>query len=81
MTWKLTCAGRDQILHEHGRYEGWVVESSLTDLDGEFGEPRVETTWTKDGRRIKDVRHPDANGGPDVAPCEHYELPTLAEEG
>lgn len=71
---RLTCAERDLILHEEGRYEGWGVYSSLTDMDGEFGDPRIETTWEKGGRYINDVRHPRAGGGNDVAPCEHYEL-------
>lgn len=70
---KLTCAERDAILYAEGRYEGWSVHSSLTDLSGEFGEPRIETTWEKGGRLINDVRHPGPDGV-DVAPCEHYDL-------
>lgn len=72
----LTCAERDAILHADGHYEGWSVFSSLTDLSGWFGEPRIETTWERGGRRIKDVRHPAQveSGLPDVRPCEHYDL-------
>lgn len=77
MTKRLTCAERDLILLDSttGRpADEWTVHSSLTDLSGEFGEPEIRTTWERDGRLIKDIRHPDANGGKDVAPCEHYEL-------
>ena len=73
---KVTCKERDAILLDPntGRVaQAWSVESSLTDLCGEFGEPRITTTWGLEGRRVEDVRHPDANGGPDVEPCEHYE--------
>lgn len=74
MVKKLTCAERDEILHADGRYEGWDVYSSLTDLSGMFGEPRIQTTWERDGRLIEDVRHPDPNGGADLKPCEHWDL-------
>lgn len=69
---KITCAERDAILHETGQYDGWSVISGLTDLDGEFGEPKVDTTWEKNGRTVRDVRYPGAPGEPDAAPCEHY---------
>lgn len=71
---KITCEERDAILHATGRYDGWQVWSSLTDLSGEFGAPRIETTWAKDGRAVEDVRHPNPKGGDDVTPCEHYEF-------
>ena len=72
----LTCAERDAILHADGRYVGWSVFSSLTDPSGEFGDPRIETTWERDGRRINDVRHPAKVESEllDVKPCEHYDL-------
>ena len=70
---KITCDQRDTILLAEGLYVGWSVAESLTDPSGQFGAPRIETTWIKDGRRIKDVRHPSEHGG-DTAPCEHYEL-------
>ena len=70
----LSCAERDAILHAGGRYEGWSVHSSLTDISGTYGDPRIETTWERNGRLIRDVRHPDPHGGPDVEPCEHYEI-------
>ena len=73
---KLTCKERDAILLDPVTRmvdKRWLVESSLTDICGEFGEPRITTTWGLEGRRVEDVRHPDPNGGPDVEPCEHYE--------
>ncbi|WP_053387020.1 hypothetical protein [Leucobacter japonicus] len=79
---KLTCDERDAILHADGRYEGWSVAASLTDAYGEFGDPRIETTWERDGRRIKDVRHPHMGSysPPDRKPCEHTELEPEIEE-
>lgn len=73
---KLTCEERDAILHADGRYEGWVVQSSLTDAHGEYGDPRIETTWERNGCRIQDVRHPHEGSysPPDRRPCEHWEL-------
>lgn len=80
---KLSCEERNAILHEDGRYEGWSVAASLTDAHGEFGDPRIETTWERDGRRINDVRHPHRGSysPPDRSPCEHYELAPEVEEG
>jgi hypothetical protein len=72
---KIACSERDKLLFAESGVVGldWGVEASLTDIYGEFGEPRIETTWGGlGGIRIKDVRHPDANGGKDVEPCEHY---------
>ncbi|PSS42928.1 hypothetical protein C6401_15335 [Arthrobacter woluwensis] len=71
---RLTCRERDAILHETGHYDGWTVASGLTDMTGEFGDPRIETTWEKDGRRIKDIRYPSVGGGMDYQECEHYDL-------
>jgi len=42
----LTCQESDEILSRY-EYEGWQVVSSLTDLDGVFGEPKIVTTWQK----------------------------------
>lgn len=73
---RLTCAERDAILLDPntGRVaEKWGIEASLTDLGGEFGDPRIETVWGYEQLRIRDVRHPAVGGGPDVASCEHYE--------
>lgn len=71
----LTCEERNAIM---GDYEGWGVYSSLTDTTGEFGRPRVETTWyakslpTKVFVVVHDIRHPNADYKlDDVAPCEH----------
>lgn len=77
---KITCAERDTIMHATGRYDGWEVHSGLTDLDGEFGQPRVETVWGKGNQRVRDVRHPDAGGGDDVRPCEHYQWAVTEED-
>ena len=72
---KLTCRERDTYLIPAGtaQYEGWSVESSVTDLYGEFGAPFVQTTWVKCGVRVQDNRHPSVLAGvSDVEPCEHY---------
>lgn len=71
---ELTCEERDAVLHEGGRYEGWRVESSLTDAYGEYGEPIITTTWGRGDVRVKDVRHPHHGNysPPDRKPCEHY---------
>lgn len=75
----LTCQKRNDILGKN--YEGWHVASSLTDMDGYYGEPRIETVWEKDGRFIQDILHPNRDHTqPDVAPCEHYELEQILED-
>ncbi len=76
---KLTCAERDEILldPETGRpAESWSIASSLTDAHGEFGEPRIATTWERDGVQVEDIRHPKRGqySPPDERPCEHYKL-------
>ena len=73
---KLECDERDAILLDPntGRVaESWSIAASLTDLEGEFGEARIETTWERAGVHVQDVRHPAVGGGPDVKPCEHYQ--------
>ena len=68
----LTCTERNAYLGTPP-CEGWSVESSLTDLIGGFGEPRIETTWAKGEVRVRDIRHPSVlEGVLDVEPCEHY---------
>ena len=71
---KLACAEADELL---GDYTGWHVEAALTDAYGEFGDPRIETTWGRGTQRVQTVRHPHygqyAPGKDgDRAPCEHY---------
>jgi hypothetical protein len=73
---KITCSERDMLLLDKSGIisDEWAVESSLTDLSGQFGEPFMGTTWGGlNGLRVKDVRHPSATGGKDVEPCEHYQ--------
>lgn len=83
----LSCEERDAILLDPttGRiHPDWGIASSLTDAHGEFGEPRIETTWERDGRRIRDVRHPHQGrySPPDREPCEHWELgPVMRDLG
>lgn len=54
------------------------VYSSLTDLSGAYGDPRIETVWCRDDADdepiLKSIRHPYPGGalGPDRLPCEHY---------
>lgn len=47
--------------------------STLTDLDGGFGEPQVYTMWGFDDERpvMREWRWPGGFGKPDVKPCEH----------
>lgn len=56
--------------------DGRFVYSSLTDLGGAFGKPRIETIWADEAHPtipvLKNIRHPDLNGGKDVEPCEHF---------
>lgn len=71
---RITCAESEEHLQLMGEQK--FVYSSLTDISGEFGEPRIETVWgrraTPDEPILKNVRHPDPDGGPDVARCEHW---------
>lgn len=74
----LTCKERDALLRPDLEYEGWTVGATLTDLTGEFGSPRIETTWERGNQAVKDVRHPNADYKLlDVAPCEHYLFETI----
>lgn len=72
---KLSCKERDALLLDKTKMVGldWGVGASLTDFYGEFGEPRIQTTWEgPDGIRVMDIRHPNPHGGADAEPCEHY---------
>lgn len=76
-TTKMTCTERDDLLIDPatGRVSAdWLVHSSLTDAYGEFGEPRIETTWERGSVMVRDVRHPrhGSFSPPDRKPCEHY---------
>lgn len=82
---KLTCAERDAIMldPDTGRIaSGWGVASGLTDAYGDYGEPRIMTTWELNGRLIKDVRHPfmGSYSPPDREPCEHWESRNEVDE-
>ena len=77
---KVTCEQSELIMgtfFEHGR-EHWSIWSALTDLYGEFGEPRVYSLWgprrdTLIGIGLENIRHPSGRDDtPDVKPCEHY---------
>lgn len=76
---KLTCTERDNIVLNKvtgNLHQDWSVESSLTDMDGEFGDPIVDTTWALDNLRVRDIRHPRPEAPEDKKtdhkPCEHY---------
>jgi hypothetical protein len=74
---KLSCEERNAILLDPATglvAEGWKVHSSLTDADGEYGEPRIETLWGRGDVRVRDVRHPKLGSytPPDERPCEHF---------
>lgn len=71
---KISCTEADELF---GDLTGWHVEAALTDAYGEYGEPRIETTWGRDNQRLQTVRHPHYGQyapGPegDREPCEHY---------
>lgn len=73
--WKgISCEESEEHLQLMG--EARFVYSSLTDIGGTYGEPRIETIWARkdapDEPILKNVRHPDPNGGPDVSRCEHW---------
>lgn len=87
--WRLiTCEEREQLVDLLGRsYNGpaapYGVLSSLTDLDGEYGDPVMDTTWGHTGTEVpvlRDVRWParryfdddPAMPKPDARPCVHY---------
>lgn len=72
----LSCLDREAIA---GDLSGWSVASSITDQSGYYGSPRIETLWIPGSLKdrdlfvgLRDVRHPDPDGGKDTAPCEHY---------
>ena len=58
------------------------VISSLTDISGLYGTPKIDTTWGIWGVRgvydipvIRGIRYPNEDGSgerPDAKPCEHY---------
>jgi hypothetical protein len=79
----LTCVERDEILLDEKTRrpaDNWSVEAGFTDTMGEFGEPRIETTWGYGLIRVKDVRHPNPKGDKDLEPCEHYQWVEEEEE-
>lgn len=74
---QITCEQRNELLGSPITPD-WHVESGLTDPNGQFGEPRIETTWGRGDERVRDVRHPalghytPSPEHPDVRPCEHW---------
>lgn len=71
---RITCVQSEEHLQLMG--DAKFVYSSLTDIGGTYGEPRIETIWARkdapDEPILKNARHPDPDGGRDVAPCEHW---------
>ena len=71
---RITCAESEDHMQLMGDCR--TVYSSLTDLSGQFGRPRIEAVWARrespDEPLLKMVRHPDPDGRADVAPCEHW---------
>lgn len=72
MSWEqISCAEREAL------YAGSVlsVGASLTDLDGQYGDPRVLTEWhdrATDVPVLRDQRWPQLSGEkPDARPCRH----------
>jgi|AntAceMinimDraft_5_1070358.scaffolds.fasta_scaffold103022_3 hypothetical protein len=69
----LTCDERNEYLGPIDDRKDWGIESSLTDLGGRFGEPKVLTVWYKNNIRIRDIRWPSPfEFEADVKPCEHH---------
>jgi hypothetical protein len=66
ITKKLTCAERDELI---GDADEWGVGAGLTDMDGDFGVPIIDTTWERGVERVRDIRH---WGREDEHPCEHF---------
>ena len=48
--------------------------SGRTDLGGTYGEPEIYTEWgfEDDTAVMRESRFPDADGGEDIRPCEHF---------
>lgn len=75
---RITCEESNALLDAEGaRYQGWSVGSSLTDISGEYGEPKIVTVWVRDGVCVENIRHPNPEGGQDAKPCEHYTYPYI----
>jgi len=52
---------------------GLSVASSLTDHDGEYGQPVIFTEWWWfEIPVLRDYRYPGQRGEPDYKPCKHY---------
>jgi len=73
-TWRrVTCQERDVAF---AAWNGaWGVGSSLTDFDGQYGDPQMFTEWWDKATErpvLRDRRYPGRPGQPDPRPCEHY---------
>ena len=76
---QIPCGDRDEAL---GDKKEWTATASLTDIDGEFGEPHIYTRWEHARRdyAIEDYRWPSRGGtSPDVRPCEHWAVVNTKE--
>lgn len=78
----LTCEERDGLLKPQDGYPGWSVHASLTDISGQFGEPKIITSWINDTTRqvVEDIRRPDPDGGQDLTPCKHFDHGVLLHD-
>lgn len=84
---RITCEEFEEHLDIMGDHKR--VYSSLTDISGTYGTPKVETVWCRDDADgeplLKGIRWPNADGSgekPDAAPCEHYfaeHVPALSD--
>ena len=75
ITWRrVTCEERDDVYN--AGIDGWGVGSSLTDLDGLYGEPQMFTEWWDKATErpvLRDRRYPSREfGRADLRPCEHF---------
>lgn len=79
---QVTCAEREELVNRPGgRYDGLAPFSSLTDPDGQYGEPCIFTEWGEAGTDIpvlRDYRWPRREmETPDATTCEHFAFAAL----
>jgi hypothetical protein len=84
MSWRqVSCEERDAFYA--AGIEDWCPGSTLTDLDGQFGEPEMFIEWwdrETEQPQLRDQRWPRRGGErPDARPCQHHVWDEDAPEG
>jgi hypothetical protein len=71
-SWRPTSCFEADVIRRQG--SGLSVASSLTDQDGEYGQPTIFTEWWWNDRIpvLRDYRYPGQHGAPDYRPCRHF---------